>query len=104
MYCIDRVIEGVYVGNEPAAKRRAILKQNGITHILIAGCNLHAHYPQNFTYKIINVHDTSSTNIQQHFDDCNQFIDQALSQNGRVFIHCYQGISRSSTIMIAFLM
>ena len=36
--------------------------------------------------------------------DAFDFMDSALSQSGRVLVHCSQGVSRSATIVIAFLM
>lgn len=32
------------------------------------------------------------------------FLDKAIKENGRVLVHCVGGISRSSTIIIAYLM
>jgi len=36
--------------------------------------------------------------------DCLQFIDRARRGGGRVLVHCSQGVSRSTTIAIAFVM
>ncbi|CAG0913222.1 unnamed protein product [Notodromas monacha] len=38
------------------------------------------------------------------FRDTADFIDEALSSGGKVIVHCKQGISRSSTLVVAFLM
>ena len=52
----------------------------------------------------IPVDDTSSTNIIVHFPQSNQFIHDALARNERVFVHCQAGVSRSTTLVAAFLM
>lgn len=43
-------------------------------------------------------------NLAKHFLACNKFIKQALEQGGSVFVHCYAGVSRSATILVAYLM
>lgn len=40
----------------------------------------------------------------QHFQLAAEFIDSALKQNGKILVHCGEGISRSSTLVIAYLM
>jgi len=39
-----------------------------------------------------------------HFEQCFNFIEQATSNGGKVLVHCEWGVSRSATVMIAFLM
>jgi protein-tyrosine phosphatase len=43
-------------------------------------------------------------NLVKHFADSNRFIKSALSSGGVVFVHCYGGVSRSATLVIAYLM
>ena len=43
--------------------------------------------------------------MKQHFNKVIEFIDNALSlKSNRVLVHCHAGISRSSTVVIAYLM
>jgi len=55
-------------------------------------------------YKRLAASDNLSQNLGQYFDEAFCFIDEALRQRGSVLIHCQAGISRSSTILIAFIM
>ncbi|CAG9333261.1 unnamed protein product [Blepharisma stoltei] len=103
MYCIDKIDDGIFLGNEAVALRQEILKENGITHIIIAAKELEPHFEGTFVYKKIDAYDQSSSDITKFFEECNNFIDEALANDGRVLIHCYQGVSRSCAVAAAYL-
>ncbi|CAJ0632025.1 8630_t:CDS:2, partial [Entrophospora sp. SA101] len=48
--------------------------------------------------------DDPKSNISKYFNQCIEFIEKAKESNGRVYVHCYAGISRSTTVVIAYLM
>ena len=47
--------------------------------------------------------DSPKENIRVIFKECFEFIENNI-KNGNVYVHCYMGISRSATIVIAYLM
>ena len=75
-----------------------------MTHILTVASGITPKFPTNFTYKVVYILDSPSANLKAHFNSCIKFIKQALDQGGTVLVHCFAGVSRSATIVIAFLM
>lgn len=53
----------------------------------------------------IDIHDHPNVDISTHFDVAFEFIDKALADPSKaVLVHCEMGMSRSSTIVIMYLM
>lgn len=57
----------------------------------------------NVTYRSIEVADVSSEDLLSHFDAAYEFI-LASQAEAPTLVHCFHGVSRSATIVIAFLM
>lgn len=52
----------------------------------------------------IEADDCPSQDLLTHFDATHAWIAEALSNGGNVLVHCYAGISRSASIVIAYIM
>ncbi|KAF2360807.1 Dual specificity phosphatase catalytic domain [Trinorchestia longiramus] len=111
--CMDECYPGLYIGDIGAAKDRAYLKRVGITHVLntaegnkMCTVDTNAHYYKevNIKYLGLQLLDIPSANISQFFEQGAEFIDDCLNEGGKVLVHCFMGISRSSTIAASFLM
>ncbi|KAI3711883.1 hypothetical protein L1987_70432 [Smallanthus sonchifolius] len=99
----SQIEEGLYLGSVGAANNKTLLKSLNITHILTVASSLPPSYPNDFTYKVVDVPDREEVNIAQFFDDCFGFISEA-KRTGGVLVHCFVGRSRSVTIVVAYLM
>ena len=42
--------------------------------------------------------------LESHISKANAFIDDAIKNKGRILVHCTAGVSRSASIVIAYLM
>ena len=52
----------------------------------------------------IRLPDSPSANIYQYFDMTYGFINDKISRGENVLVHCYAGISRSSTIVLNYIL
>lgn len=59
-----------------------------------------------FEYKTFPLRDIPGEQIHECFQECNKYIDSVLMLNpdNKVYIHCVCGVSRSSTLLSAYLM
>jgi hypothetical protein len=100
---IDEVIPNLYIGDFASACNREELKKMGFTHVLTAIMGVDAMFPSDFNYKTVNICDQSQASIHHYFDESADFIHNAITEDGRVYVHCMCGISRSATLICAYL-
>ncbi|GLB34384.1 putative dual specificity phosphatase, catalytic domain [Lyophyllum shimeji] len=98
----NEIVKGqIYLGNLSAALSPEVKKKLGITHI-VSVC---PEYPSTGpNHLAIVVEDTEYDNILIHLPKACQFIQSALDRGGRVLVHCVMGVSRSATVVAAYLM
>lgn len=102
-YNIHHIIDNVYLGDLPSSISYDKLEEDGITHIISIINGSYSMYPNKFKYKHIHINDDPWLSIDNYFDECIQFIENAEKEGGKVLIHCMCGISRSVTIIVAYL-
>lgn len=100
------IIKGIYLGGYENAKDCETLKDKlKITHVLNCATELSNYFPKHFKYCKLELMDREKQNIGHTFETAFKFIDQALlHKNGKCFVHCQEGKSRSVTIVAAYLM
>jgi len=101
---MDNIIPGLFLGDMEASENLELLHKHNITHIIVAGNLLTKHYPTEYTYHQLEVEDAEHEDMISHFRVCIDFIEKAIENKGNIFVHCAAGISRSPTIVIAYLM
>lgn len=78
------------------------LKNKNIKYILNVSKDLPFIMDALFVKKRIAVEDDSNEMLI-HFQDAFSFIDSALEKNENILVHCYAGMSRSTTLVAAYL-
>lgn len=100
---IDEVYPNIFIGNFSSACQPDKLQNLGVTHIVTVLSGVGEMYPDKFKYLTIDICDRNYSDIKQYFENSNCFIDNAINNGGKVFVHCKSGISRSATIVLAYL-
>ncbi|XP_060517754.1 dual specificity protein phosphatase MPK-4-like [Cylas formicarius] len=103
---VDQIEDHLFLGSLAAAKDIATLNRLKITHIItIDTCPL----PRNIlelshvVLKYIQLSDEPKEDLLSYLDETDSFIKEGLGK-GNVLIHCYFGVSRSATVVIAYIM
>jgi len=98
------IIPKLYLGNIYTVKEKDYLKSHSINYILNVTLDVDNFFPTDFSYHNIAVKDSEHSNIHQYFNEANHFIERSLNRNdGSVLVHCKGGVSRSPTIIMAYL-
>ena len=98
--------EFLCVGSVGAAYAPASsLRSHGITHIINVTQTLRCKHSEDFTYLVFGIADSPDTDLfaSRHMDRIFKLFEEARIAGGRVLVHCYQGRSRSVSVVIAYL-
>ena len=98
------VLPYLFLGDLTTARDEDWLRRNNISYIVNVTVDAKSVEYYGIKYLIIPVKDTTDQNISDYFRHANEFIDEAKQSERNVLVHCQAGISRSSTIVIAYLM
>ncbi|KAK2876054.1 hypothetical protein QQF64_005181 [Cirrhinus molitorella] len=111
LHQIDEVWPNIYIGNVGIAQNRSALQKLGITHILNAAHSKRgsigdqSYYGTSFVYCGIPADDSTHFDLDVYFKPAADFIHKALNTpDGKVLVHCIMGMSRSSSLVLAYLM
>lgn len=100
------ILPFLYLGNEHDAQDLHLLQRFNIGYILNVTTHLPLyHYDTGlFVYKRLPATDSNKQNLRQYFEEAFEFIEEAQQAGMGLLIHCQAGVSRSATIVIAYLM
>jgi hypothetical protein len=99
---LTEVCENVFVGSATVAGDAALLERNGITHSVNCASQV-VNSLSSLLCLDIAMNDGGDENILSHIWSTTVFIEDALAAQGKVLVHCVEGVSRSIAVVIGFL-
>jgi len=111
-FAATQIEKWLWIGSYDDAKNTACLAQHNITHVLNVAqeCESPASTPIkhgagiNIQYMQFHLKDHQEESITPYFVPAISFIEEARRQGGAVLLHCQQGVSRSASFAVAYLM
>lgn len=95
----------LYLGSLYTSQEHHLINYN-IKHIIRLGTDFNINYtdPSRFNFYNFDIFDLPKEPIKELFQKANDIIEQARLKHENVLVHCHAGVSRSSTIILAYLM
>ncbi|KAG9459482.1 hypothetical protein H6P81_003990 [Aristolochia fimbriata] len=102
------ITSNVFIGGALAARSVHTLQYLGITHILCLCSNeigqSDSQFPDLFEYRNFSIYDHEDAKISSLFDEASDFIEEVERLGKKVIVHCFEGKSRSATVVLAYMM
>ena len=107
----DEVYPNLLIGNKAAAEDSYFLTEKRISHVI----NMAAESQTKFVVrpskeelsrskiKLTELKVKPQDNMENIFETAGEIIEQSLREGERVMVNCWQGASRSATVVLAFL-
>ncbi|XP_073080153.1 dual specificity protein phosphatase 22 isoform X3 [Manis javanica] len=97
------ILPGLYIGNFKDARDAEQLSKNKVTHILSVHDSARPML-EGVKYLCIPAADSPSQNLTRHFKESIKFIHECRLRGEGCLVHCLAGVSRSVTLVIAYIM
>ncbi|XP_071821242.1 dual specificity protein phosphatase 12-like [Apostichopus japonicus] len=105
MFSANEIIPGLWLGarSDVECEKGNYLIKHKITHVLSIESQAPSIYCPDIKYKFIEMDDQECADLLVHLGECFTFIEEAR-QAGSVLVHCLVGMSRSASVVTAYLM
>jgi hypothetical protein len=100
---MSKVLDSLYISAYAFATNLTRLRDTRISHIVNMAYEYPDVFPSDFIYLHIPAKDTLSERLGPSFQEIAAFVANATALGGRTLVHCQEGISRSATAVLAYL-
>jgi dual specificity phosphatase 12 len=100
------ILPSLWLGNLDILHDFEFLKENKITHVVTVlerDYSTHSMAALGISQMTVKMYDSDAEPIGGAFPATTAFIQMALESGGAVYVHCLMGMSRSPTIVAAYL-
>eukprot|EP00117_Sycon_ciliatum_P018724 scpid45071/ scgid4556/ Dual specificity protein phosphatase 12; Glucokinase-associated dual specificity phosphatase len=101
---MNNVRPHLFLGAASDALDEDQIVDNGITHILSLLSEPLPPLDCHGKVKFVPILDCDTADLLAVLEDCLEFVSSAVKSGGNVLVHCIAGVSRSSSVVIAYLM
>lgn len=101
---MSQITPNIYIGGFDEASNYRWLKDHGITHIVNMAIEHPNYFPRAFRYIKLGIFDHPKQSLFPEVAAGLRFMKNAIARGGLVFVHCHAGVSRSSSMVLYYLM
>jgi protein tyrosine phosphatase (PTP) superfamily phosphohydrolase (DUF442 family) len=101
---INQVDANIYIGGHLAARNFKTIKKHGITRIVKLLDDDDNYRHPGVLYAVFSSLDDPCYDISADAFSALQFINEGIENGDKILVHCRSGISRSSTVVLLYLM
>lgn len=102
---MHEICPGLFLGALSAAANVTALRRESISTVVTVATGLQLNLPAGeFQHVVMDVDDEEGQDLMPFLQRAIDIIDGCLSSGNRILVHCFAGVSRSATIVLAFLM
>ncbi|KAL0481652.1 dual specificity protein phosphatase [Acrasis kona] len=98
------ILDYLYLGSAQNSFNKSQLTSLKVRYVINTAKECINHYPDHFTYMKCPMIDDEVENASIYFQETFDYIENARLNNTKILVHCFMGMSRSATIVIAYLM
>jgi dual specificity phosphatase 12 len=102
---MSEIIPGLFLGSEKDSQNETFIEKNCIQCVLNSAEEVRqSPYISSTNYLHLKLDDVPTEKIDSVFPEAIEFISRCMLNDKAVLVHCRAGISRSATLVVAFLM
>lgn len=99
-----QILDWLYLGGfRNSSNHKELTVRTNIGYILNVSVECQNSFPEQFVYKKYELEDHPSQDLTPYFEEACEFLEEARKNAKNALVHCIQGMSRSVSFVIAYL-